>query len=117
VDTLTRVESAALLWRELPFDARAAVLPRAEELLAYDCRCISNAATMLGQATAVHQAGIDAPCELIKFSRFNVAHAEDLFAQERNSAVGTWNRLGHRPLEGFVLAGLLTPQPQADRTP
>ena len=80
---------------------------RAAELLAGPYRMTLNAATMLGQSKTAHQAEIDAACELIDFWRFNVAFAEEIYRQQPESAPGCWNRLEHRPLEGFVLA--LTP--------
>jgi 1-pyrroline-5-carboxylate dehydrogenase len=95
---------AAPAWRDLPFDERAAVLLRAAELLAGPWRDTLNAATMLGQSKSVFQAEIDAACELIDFLRFNVHFARQILAEQPLSAPGTWNRLDHRPLEGFVLA-------------
>jgi 1-pyrroline-5-carboxylate dehydrogenase len=59
---------------------------------------------MLGQSKTVHQAEIDAACELIDFWRFNVAYAEAIYRQQPQSSPGCWNRLEQRPLEGFVLA-------------
>jgi 1-pyrroline-5-carboxylate dehydrogenase len=109
--------SSALPWRALPFEERAALFLRPAEPLAEDWRCISNAATMLGQSTSVQQAAVEAPCELIEFSCFNLAHAKDLLAPQRTAPPGTWNQLDHRPLDGFVLAGLLTQQRLPDRTP
>ncbi|HBH02967.1 MAG TPA: 1-pyrroline-5-carboxylate dehydrogenase [Candidatus Rokubacteria bacterium] len=94
-------------WSRLPWQERAAVFLRAAELLAGPYRMTLNAATMLGQSKTAHQAEIDAACELIDFWRFNVAFAEEIYRQQPESAPGCWNRLEHRPLEGFVLA--LTP--------
>ena len=98
-------KQAAPAWRAVPFDERAAVLLKAAELLAGPWRQTLNAATMLGQSKTVYQAEIDSACELIDFWRFNVHFAARLLAEqpERNSA-GVWNRLDHRPLEGFVYA-------------
>jgi 1-pyrroline-5-carboxylate dehydrogenase len=62
---------------------------------------------MLGQSKNVFQAEIDAACELIDFYRFNVQYMTDIYKQQPESAPGMWNRLEHRPLEGFVFA--LTP--------
>src|SRR5438309_5433517 len=65
---------------------------------------VLNAATMLGQSKTVHQAEIDAACELIDFWRFNVAFAEEIYRQQPFSSPGSWNYVEHRPLEGFVFA-------------
>ena len=91
-------------WAGLPFDARAAVLLRAAELLAGRFRATINAATMLGQSKTVHQAEIDAACELIDFFRFNVHFAHQILEEQPDSPSGSWNRVDYRPLDGFVLA-------------
>jgi hypothetical protein len=57
----------------MPFADRAAIFLRAADLLAGPWRDTLNAATILGQSKTVHQAEIDAACELIDFLRFNVA--------------------------------------------
>ncbi|MCW2912625.1 MAG: 1-pyrroline-5-carboxylate dehydrogenase [Actinomycetia bacterium] len=97
--------AAAPGWAALSFDDRAAVFLRAAELAAGPWRDTLNAATMLGQSKTVIQAEIDAACEMIDFWRFNVHFARQLLAEQPpvNSA-GSWNRLDHRPLEGFVYA-------------
>jgi 1-pyrroline-5-carboxylate dehydrogenase len=59
---------------------------------------------MLGQSKTVHQAEIDAACELADFWRFNPWFVERLYAEQPLSAPGAWNRLEHRPLDGFVFA-------------
>jgi 1-pyrroline-5-carboxylate dehydrogenase len=91
-------------WRDLPFDERAAVFLRAADLLAGPWRDIINASTMLGQSKTCFQAEIDAACEMIDFWRFNVGFAREILAEQPLSGPGMWNRLDHRPLEGFVLA-------------
>ena len=91
-------------WRALPFDDRAAVFLRAAELLAGPWRETLNAATMLGQSKTVQQAEIDSACELIDFWRFNVHFARQVLADQPVSSPGVWNRVDHRPLEGFVYA-------------
>ena len=96
---------AAPAWRDLAYDDRAAVFLRAADLLAGPWRQTLNAATMLGQSKTVLQAEIDAACELIDFWRFNVAFGRRLLAEQpQANAPGIWNRLDHRPLEGFVYA-------------
>jgi 1-pyrroline-5-carboxylate dehydrogenase len=95
---------AAPAWRETTYDDRAAVLLRAAELLAGPWRDTLNGATMLGQSKSVQQAEIDSACELIDFLRFNVAFGRQVLAEQPVSSPGVWNRMDHRPLEGFVLA-------------
>ncbi|HEX6538376.1 MAG TPA: aldehyde dehydrogenase family protein, partial [Candidatus Dormibacteraeota bacterium] len=91
-------------WSATAFESRAAVFLRAADLLAGPWRDRINAATMLGQSKTVHQAEIDAACELIDFWRWNVHFAARLQEEQPVSPPGQWNRLEHRPLEGFVLA-------------
>jgi 1-pyrroline-5-carboxylate dehydrogenase len=101
------VTAARTAWREWStwsLAQRAAVFLKAADLLATRWRPIVNAATMLGQSKTVHQAEIDATCELIDFWRFNVHYAERLYAEQPISGPGTWNALEYRPLEGFVYA-------------
>jgi 1-pyrroline-5-carboxylate dehydrogenase len=101
IEAATRARGA---WQGLPWEERASVFLRAAELLAGPWRERVNAATMLGQSKTAHQAEIDAACEMIDFWRFNVHFAERLYAEQPESAPGCWNRLEHRPLDGFVLA-------------
>ena len=91
-------------WAALPWEARAAVFLKAADLLAGPYRDTVNAATMLGQSKTCHQAEIDSACELIDFFRFNVAFYEQVLREQPQSSPGMWNRLEHRPLEGFVFA-------------
>ncbi|MFI5235227.1 MAG: L-glutamate gamma-semialdehyde dehydrogenase [Gemmatimonadales bacterium] len=91
-------------WSEWSFEARAAVFLKAADLLAGPWRATVNAATMLGQSKTAYQAEIDAACELIDFLRFNVHFAEKVYREQPNSSAVTWNRMDHRPLEGFVYA-------------
>ncbi|WP_235750625.1 L-glutamate gamma-semialdehyde dehydrogenase [Nigerium massiliense] len=91
-------------WAALPFDERAAVMLRAADLIAGPYRATMNAATMLGQGKTVQQAEIDSACELIDFLRFNVAYAQQIYAEQPQSSPGVWNRMEYRPLEGFVYA-------------
>ena len=91
-------------WGALPWEARAAVLLRAAELLAGPWRDTLNASTMLGQSKTVHQAEIDAACEAIDFFRFNPFYLTQLLSDQPLSPTGMWNRLEARPLDGFVFA-------------
>ncbi|MDX2121840.1 MAG: L-glutamate gamma-semialdehyde dehydrogenase [Gemmatimonadota bacterium] len=91
-------------WSAMRFEDRAAVFLKAADLLAGPWRARVNAATMLGQSKTAFQAEIDSACELIDFWRFNVHFAEQLMREQPASAPLTWNRMEHRPLEGFVYA-------------
>ena len=91
-------------WAALPWEDRVAIFLRASELLAGPWREILNASTMLGQSKTIHQAEIDAACELIDFWRYNVHFAARIYAEQPTSAPGTWNQTDYRPLEGFVFA-------------
>jgi 1-pyrroline-5-carboxylate dehydrogenase len=91
-------------WSRLPWEERAAVFLRAAELLAGPWRSTVVAATMLNQSKTVHQAEIDAACELIDFWRFNVEFMVRIYEEQPISSPGVWNRMEYRPLEGFVFA-------------
>ncbi|MEW1724820.1 L-glutamate gamma-semialdehyde dehydrogenase [Streptomyces sp. NPDC093109] len=104
-DAVDAALAAAPAWRAMAFDDRAAIILRAAELLSGPWRETLAAATMLGQSKTVQQAEIDTPCELVDFWRFNVKYARDLLAEQPPAnSPGVWNRLDHRPLEGFVYA-------------
>jgi 1-pyrroline-5-carboxylate dehydrogenase len=104
-DAIDAALGAARAWRELSFDDRAAVFLRAADLLAGPWRETIAASTMLGQSKTAQQAEIDSPCELVDFWRFNVHYARQILAEQPvTNSPGTWNRLDHRPLEGFVYA-------------
>ena len=94
-------------WSRMRWEARAAILLKAAELLAGPWRARLNAATMHGQSKTAHQAEIDAACELIDFWRFNAHYAQELYQQQPRSSPGIWNMSELRPLEGFIFA--LTP--------
>ncbi len=99
--------SAKSAWANLPWEERAAIFLKAADLLAGPYRAAINAATMIGQSKNAFQAEIDAACEMIDFLRFNVEYMRQVYTQQPISSKGVWNRLEHRPLEGFVFA--LTP--------
>jgi 1-pyrroline-5-carboxylate dehydrogenase len=108
-------KEAAPAWRELSFDDRAAVFLKAADLLAGPWRQTLNAATMLGQSKTAYQAEIDSACELVDFWRWNVHFAREVLAEQPVSSNGVWNRVDHRPLEGFVYA--ITPWCGSPRRP
>ena len=91
-------------WAAMPWHQRVAIFLKAADLLAGPFRAKINAATMLAQSKNVFQAEIDAACELIDFFKFNAEYVTKLYGEQPESAPGMWNRLEHRPLEGFVLA-------------
>ena len=91
-------------WAAMPWHQRVAIFLKAADLLAGPFRAKINAATMLAQSKNVFQAEIDAACELIDFFKFNAEYVTQLYGEQPESAPGMWNRLEHRPLEGFVLA-------------
>ena len=91
-------------WAAMPWQDRAAILLKAADLLAGPWRDRLNAATMLGQGKTCHQAEIDSACELIDFLRFNAKYAQQIMEEQPSSNPGMWNRLDHRPLEGFIFA-------------
>jgi len=91
-------------WAAMPWEQRAAIFLKAAELLAGPYRAKINAATMIAQSKTIHQAEIDAACELIDFLRFNVSYMQEIYEQQPESAEGIWNRVEYRPLEGFVYA-------------
>ncbi|MEI7704863.1 MAG: L-glutamate gamma-semialdehyde dehydrogenase [Deltaproteobacteria bacterium] len=91
-------------WGSWDWTDRAAVFLKAAEMLAGPWRQVLNGATVLGQSKTVFQAEIDSACEVIDFWRWNAAFAEEIYGQQPVSSPGVWNRLEHRPLEGFVFA-------------
>jgi len=91
-------------WSRTPWHERVAVFLRAAELLAGPWRSTLNAATMLNQSKTVHQAEIDAVCEMVDFWRYNAEFLVRIYSEQPYSPTGTWNRMEYRPLEGFVFA-------------
>ncbi len=96
--------AAKTKWEAMPWEQRAAIFLKAADLVAGPYRAAINAATMLGQSKNAYQAEIDSACEFIDFLRFNVHYMTEIYAQQPESGKGVWNRLEHRPLEGFVFA-------------
>ena len=91
-------------WANMKWEHRASIFLKAADLLAGPFRARMNAATMVAQSKNVHQAEIDASCELIDFLRFNVQYMTDIFMEQPESSEGVWNRMEFRPLEGFIYA-------------
>ncbi len=92
-------------WENMPWENRASIFLKAAELIAGPYRAKLNAATMLAQSKNAFQAEIDAACELIDFFRFNVQYMAEIYGdQPTANSKGIWNRLEHRPLEGFTFA-------------
>jgi 1-pyrroline-5-carboxylate dehydrogenase len=91
-------------WSEMDWVSRASIFLRAAELLATKYRDAINASTMLGQSKTVHQAEIDAACELIDFYRYNPYYMQKIYEEQPESSPGVWNYVEYRALEGFVFA-------------
>lgn len=91
-------------WANMAWEQRAAIFLKAAELIAGPYRARINAATMIAQSKNIHQAEIDASCELIDFLRFNVEFMTQIYNDQPKSNSDMWNRLEYRPLEGFVYA-------------
>ncbi len=91
-------------WSEVPWEDRAAVMLKAAELLAGPWRDTLNAACMLNQSKTVFQAEIDSACELIDFFRFNPHYMRFIYSQQPESALGHWDYVEYRALEGFIFA-------------
>lgn len=102
---IAAAKEARPAWENLPWEQRVAVFLKAADLLVGPWRDRVNAATMLGQAKTAFQAEIDAACELIDFWKFNARYVQEIYAEQPPiSGPGVWNRVEHRPLDGFVLA-------------
>ena len=91
-------------WAATSFEDRVAVFLRAARLLETRYRDCINAATMLNQSKTAFQAEIDAAVELIDFLRFNASYLQEIMEEQPISALGDWNRVEYRPLDGFVFA-------------
>lgn len=91
-------------WANMAWEQRAAIFLKAAELIAGPYRAKINAATMIAQSKTIHQAEIDAACELIDFLRYNVEFMTQIYKDQPSSNSDVWNRVEYRPLEGFVYA-------------
>ena len=103
-DAITAALEARKAWSRMPWEARAAVFLRAADLLTGRYRARVNAAAMLDLGKTVHQAEIDAVCELADFWRFHAHYMTQIYAGQPSSPPGQWNLSDWRPLEGFVFA-------------
>ncbi|SFZ93725.1 1-pyrroline-5-carboxylate dehydrogenase [Flaviramulus basaltis] len=103
-DAISTALKARKAWSQTPWEQRAAVFLKAAELIAGPYRAKINAATMMAQSKTIHQAEIDAACELIDFLRFNVQFMTDIYMEQPESTSDAWNRIEYRPLEGFTYA-------------
>ncbi|UCF56503.1 MAG: L-glutamate gamma-semialdehyde dehydrogenase [Deltaproteobacteria bacterium] len=91
-------------WAEMPLEHRVSIFRKAADLLSGPWRSTLNAATMIGQSKTVHQAEIDAACELSDLWRFNTYYVYELMTDQPYSPDGVWNRCEYRALEGFIFA-------------
>ena len=94
-------------WEAMQWQDRAAIFLKAADLLTTKYRATMMSATMLCQSKTVYQAEIDCIAEYADFLRFNVEFMTQIYNEQPVSSAGIWNRMEHRPLEGFVFA--LTP--------
>ena len=93
-------------WASWPFEDRAAVFLKAADLCAGKYREKINASIMLTTGKTPREADID-NSEISDFYRFGVKNAHTIYSMQPESlyeAQNYWNRIEHRPLEGFVLA-------------
>ncbi|HLT33696.1 MAG TPA: L-glutamate gamma-semialdehyde dehydrogenase [Aquaticitalea sp.] len=103
-DAIATALEARKSWSQMPWEQRAGIFLKAAELLAGPYRAKINAATMIAQSKTIHQAEIDAACELIDFLRFNVQFMTEIYKDQPKSTSDAWNRVEYRPLEGFTYA-------------
>ena len=103
-DAISGALEARKKWSQMPWEHRAAIFLKAAELIQGPYRYKINAATMLAQSKNIYQAEIDSACELIDFLRFNVQYMSEIYTEQPESSSAAWNRVEHRPLEGFIYA-------------
>ncbi|MEM8906578.1 MAG: aldehyde dehydrogenase family protein, partial [Bacteroidota bacterium] len=101
---ITEALKAKAKWESMPWQDRAAIFLKAADLLSGPYRAKMNAATMLAQSKNIFQAEIDSVAELCDFFRYNAQYMTDIYTEQPESVPGVWNRMEHRPLEGFVFA-------------
>ncbi len=95
---------AADQWAAMEWQDRLTIFSKAADIIAGPRRMTLNAATMLGQGKNIHQAEIDAACEMVDFLRFNAHFATRIYGQQPLSGPAERNQLEYRPLEGFIFA-------------
>lgn len=104
-DAIDAALAAKADWEAMPWQDRSAIFLRAADLLSGPFRHRMNAATMLGQSKNVFQSEIDAVSEMCDFFRFNAYFLSKIYEEQPlHSPKDLWNRMDHRPLEGFVMA-------------
>ena len=91
-------------WSRMPWEARAAILLKAADILTCRQRTVMNAAAMLDLSKTVHQSEIDMIAELADFWRFNPFYMMQIMQPQPRNMPNVWNMTEHRPLEGFVFA-------------
>ena len=91
-------------WAAMSWEHRVSIFIKAADLIAGPYRAIINAGTMIGQSKNIYQAEIDATCESVDFLKFNAAFASQIYQQQPAPGNGVFNRIEHRPLEGFTYA-------------
>ena len=101
---ITKALEAKKAWETMPWPERASINMRAADLIHHKYRYILNAATMLNQGKSIHQAEIDAAAEMADYLRFNTYYMSVIYNEQPHSSKDMVNRLGYRPLEGFVFA-------------
>lgn len=106
-DAINAALNARNKWSSMSWKQRASIFLKAAGMISGPYRARINAATMMGQSKSVHQAEIDAACELADFLRFNVQYMTEIYNDQPESDELHWNRIEQRALEGFVFA--LTP--------
>eukprot|EP00940_MAST-03C_sp_MAST-3C-sp2_P003424 g3424.t1 len=97
---------AAREWAMWPFEDRAAVFLKVADLCAGKYREKLNASIMIGTGKTPREADID-NTEISDFFRFGVKNAATIYSMQPPSlylAQDYWNRMEHRPLDGFVFA-------------
>ncbi|MBT7458673.1 MAG: L-glutamate gamma-semialdehyde dehydrogenase [Flavobacteriaceae bacterium] len=91
-------------WAAMSWEHRISIFIKAADLIAGPYRAMINAGTMINQSKNIFQAEIDATCESVDFLKFNAAFASDIYQQQPAPGNGVFNRIEHRPLEGFTYA-------------
>jgi len=99
---ITNALKAKTAWADMSWEHRISIFLKAADLIAGPYRAVINAGTMIGQSKNIFQAEIDAACEFVDFLKFNAAFASEIYSQQPAPGHGVFNRIEHRPLEGFT---------------